>query len=75
MLKNTRDWPRLCKGWLMLDRGVFYWLLQIFNSMRLRMKAKGVNRVATLVKDFDKAVALYSEFLNTTFLLPCYSRR
>lgn len=31
------------------------------------MKTKGINRVAILVKDFDKAVALYSELLNTTF--------
>lgn len=31
------------------------------------MKTKGINRVAIGVKDFDKAVALYSELLNTTF--------
>ena len=31
------------------------------------MKTKGINRVAILVKDMDKAVALYSELLNTTF--------
>lgn len=31
------------------------------------MKTKGVNRVAIAVKDLDKAVALYSRLLNTTF--------
>ncbi len=31
------------------------------------MKTKGVERVTILVKDLDKAVALYSELLNTTF--------
>ena len=31
------------------------------------MKTKGINRVAILVKDYDRAVALYSELLNTTF--------
>jgi len=31
------------------------------------MKTKGVKRVTILVKDLDKAVALYSELLNTTF--------
>ena len=31
------------------------------------MKTKGVNRVHIIVKDLDKAVALYSELLNTTF--------
>ena len=31
------------------------------------MKTKGINRVVMVVKDFDKAVALYSELLNTTF--------
>ena len=31
------------------------------------MKTKGVKRVTIIVKDLDKAVALYSELLNTTF--------
>lgn len=31
------------------------------------MRTKGINRVAIVVKDFDGAVALYSELLNTTF--------
>lgn len=31
------------------------------------MNTKGINRVAILVKDLDRAVALYSELLNTTF--------
>ena len=31
------------------------------------MKAKGINRVHIIVKDLDKAIALYSEMLNTTF--------
>ena len=31
------------------------------------MKLKGINRVAILVRDLDKAVALYSDLLNTTF--------
>ncbi|MFC1924744.1 VOC family protein [Chloroflexota bacterium] len=31
------------------------------------MKPKGVNRVVFAVKDFDKAVALYSELFNTEF--------
>ena len=32
-----------------------------------KMKTKDINRVAIVVKDFDRAVALYSELLNTTF--------
>lgn len=31
------------------------------------MKTKGINRVVIVVKDVDKAVALYSKLLNTTF--------
>lgn len=31
------------------------------------MKTKGINRVAIVVNDLDRAVALYSELLNTTF--------
>jgi predicted enzyme related to lactoylglutathione lyase len=31
------------------------------------MRTKGINRVAIVVKDFDGAVTLYSELLNTTF--------
>lgn len=31
------------------------------------MKTKGVHRVHIIVKDLEKAVALYSELLNTTF--------
>jgi predicted enzyme related to lactoylglutathione lyase len=31
------------------------------------MKTKGIHRAAILVKDLDKAVALYSKLLNTTF--------
>lgn len=31
------------------------------------MKTKGINRVAIVVNDLDRAVALYSDLLNTTF--------
>lgn len=31
------------------------------------MKTKGINRVVIVVKDLDRAVALYSKLLNTTF--------